>query len=132
MPDSAASPAPRTLILQRLALGCYLSLILLTLLWEGWLAPKGPFGFWLTVKGLPLLAPLPGLLRNRLRSYVIASLVLLPYLTEGLVLLWTERALGFAPGSPWPWAGLETLFTLVFILSASLHVRRRRNEGEML
>jgi uncharacterized membrane protein len=115
----------RRTALQRIALASYLLLILLTVLWEGWFAPKAPPGFWLTVKSLPLLLPLFGLLHGRPRSYVMASLLLLLYLIEGLVLLWTERRLGFAPGSALPWALLETLLTLAFIVSASFYARGR-------
>jgi uncharacterized membrane protein len=122
----------RTARLQRLALGCYLALILLTLAWEGWLAPKGPPGFWLTIKSVPLLLPLFGLLHGRARSYLLASLLLLPYLTEGLVLLWTERRLGLASGSAWPWAGAEAVLSLVFVISAAWVVRLRRAQGESL
>lgn len=123
-PESPAPLPPRT-ALQRIALASYLLLILLTVLWEGWLAPKAPPGFWLTVKSLPLLLPLFGLLHGRPRSYVMASLLLLLYMIEGLVLLWTERRLGFAPGSALPWALAETLLTLAFIVSASFYARGR-------
>src|SRR4030065_146280 len=64
--------APRTQSLQRAALVSYLLLILLTLLWEGWLAPapKGPPGFWLTGKALLLLLPPLGMLRDEPRGYL--------------------------------------------------------------
>jgi uncharacterized membrane protein len=125
-PESPASLSDRA-TLQRIALASYLLLILLTVLWEGWLAPKAPPGFWLTVKSLPLLLPLFGLLHGRPRSYVMASLLLLLYMIEGLVLLWTERRLGFAPGSALPWALIETLLALAFIVSASFYARGRVN-----
>jgi uncharacterized membrane protein len=121
-PDPRA-PARRW---QPLALASYLLLIVLTVLWEGWLAPKAPPGFWLAVKSLPLLLPLSGLLHGRSRSHLLACLLLMPYLTEGTVLLYTERLLGLARGSAWPWAALETLLTLVFIISAALYVRALR------
>jgi uncharacterized membrane protein len=125
-------PAARTRRLHALALGSYLLLILLTILWEGWLAPKGPPGLWLTVKSLPLLLPLFGLLHGRLRSHILASLLVLLYLTEGLVLMWTAPPAGFASGSPWPWAVAEILLSLAFFVSASFYVRRRRHAGESL
>ncbi len=127
---SAASP--RTRQLQNLALGSYVLLIILTLAWEGWLAPKGPPGLWLTLKSLPLLFPLFGLLRDRLRRYVHASLLLLLYLTEGLVLVWTEAARGPAFAGPLPWAALEVVLTLLFVTGATFYVRRRRAEGASL
>lgn len=126
---TAAVPAPPV---QRLAWVSYLLLIALTVAWETGLAAKGPAGFWLTVKVLPLLVPLSGLSRGRLRAHVIASLITLLYLTEGLVLLWTERAAGFGLSSPRPWALLEVLLALGFIVSASYTVRTRRARGESL
>ena len=123
---TTAGNIPRTTNWHHSAVASYLLLIVLTLAWEGWLAPKNPPGFWLTVKSLPLLLPLFGLLRDKLRSHIIASLVLLLYLTEGLVLMWTERSAGFGVRQILPYAVAETLLVLVFILSASLHVRRMR------
>lgn len=105
------------------ALASFLALLLLTLFWEGWLAPKTHWLFWIGVKTLPLLLLLPGVWRLRLRSLVIACLVLLLYLTEGLVLTWTERNSGFGLHQLLPYALLETMLVLAFILSASLHVR---------
>lgn len=127
MPDNAEALPMRVVLLRRLALSSYLALLALSVLWEGWLAPvpNSPPGFWLTVKSVPLLLPLFGLLHGKPRSYAWASLLLLLYLTEGLVLLWTERMHGFARGSALPWALLETLLTLTFIVAAALYIRGR-------
>jgi len=127
MSDDAAVFPARVVLLGRLALASYLVLLVLTMLWEGWLAPvpNSPPGFWLAVKSIPLLLPLFGLLHGKPRSYAWASLLLLLYLTEGLVLLWTERKLGFVRGSALPWALLETVLTLTFIIAAALYIRGR-------
>lgn len=132
MTADRSTASPRTRQLQNLALGSYVLLIVLTLAWEGWLAPKGPPGLWLMIKSLPLLVPLFGLLRGRLRSYVHASLLLLLYLTEGLVTAWTEAARGLTFAGPLPWAALEVVLTLLFVAGATFYVRRRRAEGESL
>lgn len=124
--------AARTRRLQRLALGSYLLLIALTLAWEGWLAPTGPPGFWLTLKSLPLLVPLFGLLRGRLRSHVYASLLVLPYLTEGLVIVWTEAARTAASGTLLSLAGLEVIVSLLCFCAATFYVRERRAAGASL
>lgn len=58
---------------------------LLALAWELWLAPLRPGGSMLALKALPLLAALPGLLRGRLKTFQWWSLLLMVYLTEGLV-----------------------------------------------
>jgi uncharacterized membrane protein len=109
----------------RTALASWLALIVLTVLWEGWLAPKTPPGFWLAVKALPLLAPLFGLLRGHARSYVWASLLALLYLTEGLVLAWSERAGGLRLDSPWPYALLEAALSALFVVTAAYCARGR-------
>ena len=120
--------------LQGLALGNYLLLILLVVLWEGWLAPapKAPPGFWLTLKGLLLLAPLFGMLRDRPRSYLWASLLLMLYFMEGIMLLYVHRAEGFALHNVLPYALLETLLTLGFIASAGFYIRAARAAGAQL
>lgn len=129
MPVEATIFPVQVMLLRRIALASYLALLALTVGWEGWLAPvpNSPPGFWLAVKSIPLLLPLFGLLHGKPRSYAWASLLLLLYLTEGLVLLWTERTLGFARGSALPWALLETLLTLTFIIAAALYIRGRAN-----
>jgi uncharacterized membrane protein len=117
--------------LQRAALVSYLLLILLVVLWEGWLAPapKAPPGFWLTLKGAVLLLPLFGMLRDRLNSYLWASLLVLLYFMEGTMLLYLHRADGFVLHSVLPYALLEVLLTLAFIASAGLYVRAARAAG---
>ncbi len=123
--------APPTKRLQQLALTCYLLLILLVVLWEGWFAPapKAPPGFWLTIKGLLLLLPLFGMLHDKPRSYLWASLLVMLYFMEGTMLLYLHRAEGFALRSVLPYALLETLLTLGFITSAGFYVRAARAAG---
>ena len=125
---------PRTLALQRTALTSYLLLILLTVLWEGWLAPapKAPPGFWLTVKALLLLLPLLGMLRDKPRSYLWACLLVMLYFMEGTMLLYLHRAEGFTLHTVLPYALLETLLTLAFIASAGFYVRAARAAGVQL
>ena len=120
--------------LQGFALASYLLLILLVVLWEGWLAPapKAPPGFWLTLKGLLLLAPLFGMLRDRPRSYLWASLLVMLYFMEGVMLLYVHRAEGFALHNVLPYALLETLLTLGFIASAGFYIRAARAAGAQL
>jgi len=62
-----------------------LALIVLSLLWERWLAPIRPGGSWLMLKAVPLLLPLRGLLNGKRYTYQWSSLLILAYLTEGLV-----------------------------------------------
>jgi uncharacterized membrane protein len=132
-PDQPATP-PRTRQLQYAALASYLLLILLVVLWEGWLAPTPnvPPGFWLTIKALLLLLPLVGMLRDKPRSYLWATLLVMLYFMEGTMLLYLHRAEGFALHSVLPYALLETLLTLGFITSAGFYVRAARAAGAQL
>ncbi len=118
-------------LLRPLALGAYFALMALTILWEGWLAPVRyvPPGFWVTLKGLPLLLPLFGLLHDRLKSYIRAALLLLPYFMEGAVLAWLHRGDGLDWTRPLPYAWLEILLCLTYFLAAAYHVRYARAEA---
>lgn len=88
-----------------------LALIVLSLLWERWLAPIRPGGSWLMLKALPLLLPLRGLLNGKRYTYQWSSLLILAYLTEGLV-----RATSDTGTSQWL-AILETVLSSVYFIS---------------
>lgn len=106
---------------RRLALASLLGLIALGLAWELWLAPTG--SGWLAIKVLPLLLPLPGLLRNRLYTYRWVSLFVWLYFIEGAVRAASDvgpgRALGLA----------EALLCLVLFVACTLHVRTRLRDA---
>jgi len=72
------------------AVASLLALIVLCLAWEIWLAPLRPGGSWLSLKALPLLAPLFGLLHGRRRTFQWTSLLALAYFAEGIVRAWSE------------------------------------------
>jgi len=114
--------------LYRLALSAYIALIILTLLWEGWLAPAPHFppGFWLTLKSIPLLIPLFGLLHGKAYTYGWSSMLILFYFVEGTVLTVSHRQEPFALYSVLPYALLEILLCIIFFFSAVFYVRRAR------
>ena len=70
-----------------------LALIVLSLAWERWLAPLRPGGSWLMLKAVPLLLPLPGLLKGKRYAYQWSSLLILLYLCEGLVRATSDHGL---------------------------------------
>jgi uncharacterized membrane protein len=109
-----------------LALASWFALLALAILWEGWLAPARhtPL-FWLAVKGMPLLAMLPGLLRDQPKAYLGACLLALLYFTEGVVLAWTLRAEPLSVFGMLPLAWIEIVVAVAFIVSAGLHARQR-------
>ena len=114
--------------LYSLALSAYIALIVLTLLWEGWLAPAPHFppGFWLALKSIPLLVPLFGLLHGKAYTYGWSSMLILPYFVEGMVLTVSHRQEPFALHSVWPYALLETLLCTIFFFGAVFYVRQAR------
>lgn len=67
------------------ALTAYAALILLVLVWEAWWAPATPVprSFWIALKVVPLIIPLAWLVRGNAYAHVLASLLLLIYLSEG-------------------------------------------------
>lgn len=108
-----------------LALASWFALLALTILWESWLAPARhtPL-FWLAVKGVPLLAMLPGLLRDWPKAYLGSCLLALLYFIEGVVLAWTLRAEPLSAFGTLPLAWIEIVAAVAFIASAGLHARR--------
>lgn len=111
------APPTRTRALHFTALASLLALILLCLAWESWLAPLRPGGSLLAAKALPLLFPLPGILRGKLYTYRWAPMLALAYFTEGVVRAWSE------PGTSAVLATLEIALALVFFLSSAFYAR---------
>ena len=118
-----ASPqnTQRTLARWRWAavLSC-LALIFLSLAWERWLAPIRPGGSWLMLKAVPLLLPLPGLLKGKRYVYQWSSLLILAYLCEGLVRATSDTGLSQAL------AVLETSLATVYFVSVLAFCRVSR------
>jgi uncharacterized membrane protein len=101
-----------------------LSLIALTflcLLWEAVLAPIRPGGSLLMLKALPLLAPLFGLLRERIIAYKWTVLLALAYFTEGVVRAWSDT------GASQQLAIAEIALALALFSSCALYVRLPRS-----
>lgn len=96
-----------------------IALIFLCLLWELRLAPVQPGGSWLALKCVPLLAPLFGVLHGRRYTYQWASMLILLYLTEGVVRVSTETGT-----SQWL-AGTEIILALAFFGAAIGHIRTK-------
>ena len=94
-----------------------IGLIFLCLAWELRLAPVQTGGSWLALKCLPLLLPLRGILHGRRYTFQWASMLILLYLTEGLVRATSEGGL-----SQWLAIG-ETLLALLFFGSTVAYAR---------
>ncbi len=108
--------------LQLAASASLIALILLSLAWEGWLAPLKPHGSLLILKALPLLLPLFGVLRGNRYTYQWACMFILFYFTEGAVRAWTDQ--GLSAGL----ACLEVLFSLIFFASSIFYAKLSANK----
>jgi uncharacterized membrane protein len=113
---TAVSVSARQRIGWQFALGAWLALISLSLLWELWLAPLRAGGVWWAVKVVPLLLALPGVARARAYTMQWALLLSLAYLLHGLV-----RTFDPAPAR---WlAAIEVVLALVFFCGAIVYLR---------
>jgi len=119
MQPSEVTVPPAVEATRWVAVGSVLSLIVLGLAWELWLAPLRPGGSWIVLKVLPLCLPLPGLLRRRMYTYRWVSLLVWLYFTEGVVRATSER------GTAVPLAALEIVLSLLLFTACALHVRLR-------
>jgi uncharacterized membrane protein len=100
-----------------LALGSLIGLIVLGLAWELWLARTGSGR--LAIKVLPLLFCLPGLLRNRLYTYRVLSLMVWLYVAEGSVRAYSEHGLSAQL------ALTEIALCLLLFSACAAHIRWR-------
>jgi uncharacterized membrane protein len=99
------------------------SLILLALLcvsWEAFLAPLRPGGSALMLKAVPLLAPLFGLLHERIRAFQWTSLLVLAYFCEGVVRAWSDT------GRAQQLAVIEIVLAVILFASCLAYVQARR------
>ena len=115
--DHAAAPNAAVRRTRALAVAATVALITVGLAWELWLAPTGRGT--LAIKVLPLLVPLPGLLRLRLYTYRWLSLAVWFYAAEGAVRATSER------GTSASLAALELVLSLVLFTACCLQVRAR-------
>jgi uncharacterized membrane protein len=85
-------------------------------LWEGWLAPIRPGGSWLTLKALPLMAPVFGILRGKRYTYQWTSMLSLLYVTEGVVRIGDPGLIGV-------FAALELTLAMVLFFATMFYAR---------
>jgi len=117
---ASLGPLPGTTARQRAAwrwaIASWVALIVLTLLWELVLAPLRPGGSWLALKVVPLLLPLPTLLRGGAYAMQCALFIVLIYLFEGAARL-------FEPAPAAALALVELALALTFFVTAIVYLR---------
>ncbi len=70
---------------QLIATAAFVDLFILCIAWEWFISPLRPGGSWLILKAIPLLFAIPGLWRGNVYTMQWASMLVLLYITEGLV-----------------------------------------------
>jgi uncharacterized membrane protein len=110
-------------VLHACAVTSLIALIVLTALWETWLAPLRPGGSWMAMKTVPLFVALPGIMKGRTYTYRWAILLVLAYFAEGTVRAYSEG------GSAAMLAMYEIALALIFFVSAIAYVRIVRPAG---
>ena len=70
---------------QLIATAAFIDLFILCVCWEWFISPLRPGGSWLVLKGVPLLFAIPGLWKGNIYTMQWASMLILLYVTEGLV-----------------------------------------------
>jgi len=117
-PSISSDPLSHPVLWTRsVAVASLVALIVLGLAWELWLAPTGRGT--LALKVLPLLLPLPGLLKNRMYTYRWLSLLVWLYFAEGVVRATSDRGTGALL------ATIEIVLCLMLFAACAAHVRWR-------
>ncbi len=94
---------------QLIATAAFIDLFILCVSWEWFISPLRPGGSWLILKAVPLLFAIPGLWKGKIYTMQWASMLILLYITEGLVRI-------LETGANFWMAVLETaLGTLAFV-----------------
>ena len=70
---------------QLIATAAFVDLFILCIAWEWFISPLRPGGSWLILKAIPLLFAIPGLWKGNVYTMQWASMLILLYITEGLV-----------------------------------------------
>ena len=101
-----------------------IALMLLCIAWEARLAPLRPGGSMLMLKTLPLLLPLPGILRGKIYTFQWSSMLVLLYLMEGMVRAMTDK--GFSATLALAELGIATVFFFSTIFYVRFSARKLR------
>jgi len=108
---------------QVLALAAFVDLFILCVCWEWFISPLRPEGSWLILKALPLLLPMRGIWKGNVYTMQWASMLILIYITEGLVRI-TESGWNFYL------AILETLLATVAFVCLLMYLKPIKAEAK--
>lgn len=110
---------------QLLAVAAFVDLFILCVAWEWFISPLRPGGSWLILKGIPLLFAIPGIWKAKVYTMQWASMLILLYITEGLVRI-LENGANF-------WLALfETLLATIAFACLLMYLKPIKQEAKRL
>lgn len=116
----------KNLICRNVTWSCYVLLLLMMIITSlpGQIPENSSAGFILSVKLVPLLLVLPGLIQNNLRAFIWLCFIVLFYFTRSVV----ESFLSHAAGIDL----IITALTVLIFLSAMYFIKWERSRGQIL
>jgi uncharacterized membrane protein len=110
---------------QLLAVAAFVDLFILCVAWEWFISPLRPGGSWLILKGIPLLFAIPGMWKGKVYTMQWASMLILLYVTEGLVRI-------LETGANFWLALLETALATIGFICLLIYLRPIKKEAKSL
>ena len=110
---------------QLIATAAFIDLFILCVSWEWFISPLRPGGSWLILKGIPLLFAIPGIWKGKVYTMQWASMLILIYITEGLVRI-------LETGANFWLAILETILAAVGFVCLLMYLKPIKKEAKAL
>jgi len=110
---------------QLLAVAAFVDLFILCVAWEWFISPLRPGGSWLILKGIPLLFAIPGIWKGKVYTMQWASMLILLYVTEGLVRI-------LESGANFWLALLETVLATTAFICLLIYLKPIKKEAKSL
>lgn len=110
---------------QLLAVAAFVDLFILCVAWEWFISPLRPGGSWLILKGIPLLFAIPGIWKGKVYTMQWASMLILLYVTEGLVRI-------LESGANFWLALLETVLATTAFVCLLIYLKPIKKEAKSL
>ena len=110
---------------QLLAVAAFVDLFILCVAWEWFISPLRPGGSWLILKGIPLVLAIPGIWKGKIYTMQWASMLILLYVTEGLVRI-------LESGTNFWLAILETVLATTAFVCLLIYLKPIKQEAKSL
>jgi uncharacterized membrane protein len=108
---------------QLIATAAFIDLFILCISWEWFISPLRPGGSWLILKCIPLLFAIPGLWKGKVYTMQWASMMILLYVTEGLVRI-------LEPGANFWLALIETVLATTGFVCLLMYLKPIKKEAK--